>query len=152
MEALPTRQSSIALAPITADNWRDVTSLVVNADQTDLVPPNYVSLCEHQFYPASAIRCVLANHKVAGYIRYEFSPDTKRVSILLFMIDQACQGLGFGTKALNLLMAELRSQGVQSISLSTKTFAAVPPDDSPEHFFALSGFRKIDGDQMSVAL
>jgi hypothetical protein len=74
------------------------------------------------------------------------------------MIDQACQGLGFGTKALIRLQDQLVAQTTTlalveekaatnspittSIKVSTALFTKVHSDDSPEHFFASVGFSK----------
>ncbi|KAG0330138.1 hypothetical protein BGZ99_008001 [Dissophora globulifera] len=157
---LPSRQSTIALQDITVHNWAPVTRLFVNRDQTALVVPNLESLCEHQFYtPRSVVRAVVADtHTPVGYIRFQeqdsSEPYVKNNSaestdgegvyrLLSFMIDQACQGLCFGTKAMLLLQQELcRIQGFREIRVSTATFSTAHPDDSPEHFFAGLGFEK----------
>ncbi|KAF9431653.1 hypothetical protein BGZ76_011863 [Entomortierella beljakovae] len=59
------------------------------------------------------------------------------------MIDQACQGLGFGTRAMKLLQKYvLNLQGHQGIKVLMKSFETVHPEDSPEHFFVGLGFIK----------
>ncbi|KAF9094639.1 hypothetical protein BGX29_009430 [Mortierella sp. GBA35] len=163
----PTRQSFISLQEITTDNWKHIIRLVVNKDQLSLVTPNIESLCEHQFHlPHSIVKAIYADITPVGYIRIqredkpsqptndpttttstETAIPSSTYRIQCFMIDQACQGLGFGTKALVQLQDQLVAQteaaaGFKkvSITVSTLPFATVHPDDSPEHFFAGVGF------------
>ncbi|KAK3810819.1 MAG: hypothetical protein J3Q66DRAFT_350291 [Benniella sp.] len=163
---LPSRQSTVVLREVTANNWKAITELVVNREQLGLVPPNLESLCEHQFYtPKSIVRAIEADNVPVGYIRLHQEQEEQdqghdngtgdggaSSSIFLlrsFMIDQACQGLGFGTKAMLLLQEEIRgiSRGKAIVKVPTKPFAIVHPDDSPEHFLAGTGFRKDKGGQ-----
>ncbi|KAF8927948.1 hypothetical protein EDD21DRAFT_419560 [Dissophora ornata] len=146
--ALPSRQSAITLQDITARNWESITRLVVNRDQLSLVVPNIQSLCEHQFHaPHSLVRAIVADTTApVGYIRLQQDPEEPGQGVfqlLSFMIDQACQGLGFGTEAMLLLQKEMVNvPGFKGIRVPTKAFAGVHPDDSPEHFFAGLGFEK----------
>jgi hypothetical protein len=164
---LPSRQSTVALREVTTNNWKAITELVVNREQLGLVPPNLESLCEHQFYtPNSIVRAIEADNIPVGYIRLHQEQEKEQdqghdndarergasSSIFLlrsFMIDQACQGLGFGTKAMLLLQEEMRglSRDKAIVRVPTKPFAIVHPDDSPEHFLAGTGFRKSKGGQ-----
>lgn len=178
----PTRQSAITLQDITTDNWQRISRLVVNKDQLTLVPPNVESLCEHQFHlPHSIVKAIYADSTPVGYLRVQqvqedcapttvnattiSAATTDQISTLpgtyqmqCFMIDQACQGLGFGTKALVQLQGQLVSQSttpasvedkavtnsptITTIRVLTAPFATVHSDDSPEHFFASVGFTK----------
>lgn len=176
---LPSRQSTVTLNEITAENWGAITKLVVNREQLGLLPSNLESLCEHQFYtPRSIVRAIKADNIPVGYIRLQQeAEETTQIqgrdqdqvqdpdqdhgnasSVFLlqsFMINQASQGLGFGTKAMLLLQEEMRtrSRNVQHhrsnaiLKVLTKPFAAVHPEDSPEHFLAGLGFRKSKSDQ-----
>ncbi|KAF9134214.1 hypothetical protein BGX30_012010 [Mortierella sp. GBA39] len=178
----PTRQSTITLQDITNDNWQRIICLIVNKDQLTLVPPNVESLCEHQFHlPHSIVKAIYADSTPIGYLRVQrvqedctpaaVSATTISAAITdqiltlpgtyqmkCFMIDQACQGLGFGTKALVQLQGQLvalsttpasvqdkvvtNSPTTTTIRVLTAPFATVRSDDSPEHFFASVGFTK----------
>ncbi|KAF9413373.1 hypothetical protein BGZ94_000755 [Podila epigama] len=145
MVTLPSRQSVITLSVITSTTWEKITRLVVNRDQVSLVPSNIHSLCEHQFVPGSYVRAILADDTPVGYLRVnhvqetplqEHSPNVQKwAKMQCFMIDQACQGLLFGTRALTLLKNELKAQGFHALTVDTKPFATVHNDDSSEHFF-----------------
>ncbi|KAF9200830.1 hypothetical protein BGZ49_008936 [Haplosporangium sp. Z 27] len=164
---LPSRQSTISLQDVTLQNWKKISTLVVNKDQLDLVSPNLESLCEHQFHvPHSIVRAIVADNNIpVGYIRLQSQSQSQEprndiqqqqqqqeqeqpVFILLsFMIDQKCQGLGFGTKAMLLLQDEIiHHYGCKGIKLFTKPFDSIlHQEDSPEHFFAgLSFIKKKD--------
>ncbi|KAF9905752.1 hypothetical protein EC991_001355 [Linnemannia zychae] len=172
----PTRQSAITLQDITSTNWAHIIQLVVNKDQLTLVPTNVESLCEHQFHlPDSIVKAIYADSTPVGYIRLQQDKDNEQQQeqvvyrLQCFMIDQACQGLGFGTKALVALqdlleahsaaVARAEMSGAEtdysnnntvlatsiaaiSIKVSTIPFATVHSDDSPEHFFGGVGFTK----------
>ncbi|KAF9968157.1 hypothetical protein BGZ70_006277 [Mortierella alpina] len=146
--ALPSRHSVIKLRNITADNWGHIARLVVNKDQLGLVSSNLESLCEHQFHqPQSKVWAVYADNSPVGFIRLQRKQDensSRPVYFLkTFMIDQACQGLGFGTKAMRALREELLGHHMQQteIRVSTTQFATVRQDDSPVHFFTALGFE-----------
>ncbi|KAI1318708.1 hypothetical protein EDD11_006001 [Mortierella claussenii] len=160
--SLPSRQSIITLQGITVDNWTQITRLVVNKDQLELVAPNLNSLCEHQFYtPRSIVRAIVADATPVGYIRLQLEghmagedrhehgqvhKTNPLAHLLTFMIDQACQGLGFGTKAMKLLQREMvQREEPLGIKVLTKSFVNVHPDDSPEHFFTGLGFNQRGG-------
>ncbi|KAF9122985.1 hypothetical protein BGW39_009365 [Mortierella sp. 14UC] len=176
----PTRQSVITLQDITSTNWARIIHLVVNKDQLTLVPPNVESLCEHQFHPHSIVKAIYADTTPVGYIRLQQDKDNEQgheqgrvqdvYRLQCFMIDQACQGLGFGTKALVALQNQLKAHSAAvttaeklaaetnnsnnsaavattaasaiAIKVLTTSFATVHSDDSPEHFFAGVGFTK----------
>ncbi|CAO3565558.1 unnamed protein product [Mortierella alpina] len=146
--ALPSRNSVVELRDITADNWEHVTRLVVNKDQLGLVSSNLESLCEHQFHqPHSKVWAVCADNTPVGFIRLqrEQNENSSRPVYFLknFMIDQACQGLGYGTKAMGALREELLGTHTQQteIRVWTTHFATVRQDDSPAHFFTALGFE-----------
>ncbi|KAF9277716.1 hypothetical protein BGZ68_009061 [Mortierella alpina] len=147
--ALPSRHSVIKLRNITADNWGYIARLVVNKDQLGLLSSNLESLCEHQFHlPQSKVWAVYADHSPVGYIRLQQEQDRESsfpiYFLKSFMIDQACQGLGFGTRAMLALREELFGHRMQhgEIKVLTTHFATVSQDDSPAHFFTGLGFEK----------
>ncbi|KAG0032859.1 hypothetical protein BGZ82_006362 [Podila clonocystis] len=151
MDSLPSRQSTITLQDITADNWELVSRLVVNRDQLGLVPTNMHSLCEHQFVPGSVIRAVYADKVPVGYIRVNVVQ--KQGLLQCFMIDQKCQGLLFGTRAMILFKQELKDRGMVALTVNTKPFDVVTrKDDSPEHFFTGLDFQSEDEHQLVCVL
>ncbi|KAF9324798.1 hypothetical protein BG006_000222 [Podila minutissima] len=151
MDSLPSRQSVVTLQDITADNWEHISRLVVNRDQLALVPSNIHSLCEHQFVPGSVIRAVYADKVPVGYIRVNVVQTQGLLQCI--MIDQKCQGLLFGTRALALLKKELKDRGVVALAVHTKPFdVVVHKDDSPEHFFTGLGFQSAEEHQLVCVL
>lgn len=147
---LPSSQSVVTIRDITADNWEQVCALVVNKDQVQLLPSNLTSLCEHQFHtPQSIVRAIYADNIPVGYIRlFQLSSDTEEEGegegrsyrLLSFMIDQHCQGLGFGSRALKILLVN-DAIVLKSIRISTTTFSTARKEDSPAYFFETFGFQ-----------
>ncbi|KAG0287416.1 hypothetical protein BGZ96_008652 [Linnemannia gamsii] len=132
----------------------------VKAIYADSTPVGYLRV--QQVQEACATDATLTTITSASIITSSCA-NTDRKSTLpgtyqlqCFMIDQACQGLGFGTKALVQLQEQLVAQSTTSaiveekaaayslttttLKVSTALFAKVHPDDSPEHFFASVGF------------
>ncbi|KAI8352372.1 hypothetical protein B0O80DRAFT_499667 [Mortierella sp. GBAus27b] len=138
----------------------DAPRSIVRAIEADKVPVGYIRLVEQ--VDASSSSAQEEQHREQQQQRtsqeQEAPPrptDASRVFLLQsFMIDQTCQGLGFGSKAMSLLQEEIRNLGsghsktaAAVIKVLTKPFAVIHPDDSPEHFFSGSGFTKNDHGQ-----
>lgn len=135
---------------------------IVKAIYADSTPVGYLRV--QQVQEACATDATPTTTITSAFTTTSSCAITDRTSTLpgtyqlqCFMIDQACQGLGFGTRALVQLQDQLVAQSTTSalveekaaanntttsIKVSTTLFAKVHPDDSPEHFFASVGFSK----------
>lgn len=129
-----TRASAVTLRDITSENVRAVLFADVAANQRRFVAPNSVSLA--QAYLAGDVwhRAIYADDTVVGFVMAERlledeldlpmkgDPDLWR-----FMVDDRYQGLGFGGRALELTLAELRTwEGARNIWLSCVRGAGSP--------------------------
>ena len=134
----------ITLREVTADSVRAVTSLRVAPEQEAYVASNAVSIAQAYFHKEAWFRSVYAGNDLVGFVMLRDSTlldaDTRKpeISLWRFMIDQRFQKLGYGRRALQLVLAHARSRpGIMSI----QTSYVVGPH-GPRDFYLCSGFRQ----------
>jgi diamine N-acetyltransferase len=155
-----TRESVIELREITKDNLRAVLSLDVQGHQRRMVAANSVSLAQLTYAvntpePADAwARAIYAGETVVGLAQLEVIDETvagvrieRQPFLWRFMIDDRYQGLGFGRRALELVIDRART------SAATQDFytSAVPGIGSPYEFYRRAGFEDtgiVDDDEV----
>ena len=124
-----------SLREITKETVRLVTALDVGPDQGGLVAPNSVSIAEAHFEPKAWFRAIYAGEEPAGFAMVWRDPDEQAFYIWRFMVDARFQGKGVGRRALELLLDEARSDGVEEVTLSV-----VPGPHSAIEFYERCGF------------
>ncbi|MBL8514331.1 MAG: GNAT family N-acetyltransferase [Betaproteobacteria bacterium] len=144
---LPTREAKVTLREITRETVREVALLDVSESQIGLVAPNAFSIAQAHFSPEAWFRAIYAGDVPVGFAMMEdWSQVTDRapelydgepyVALWRFMIDQRFQGLGFGSKALALLIDVAKSKTYAS----TMVLSFVPEGPNAEPFYARHGF------------
>jgi diamine N-acetyltransferase len=146
---VPTRASTVSMREISIHDVRAVCMLDVGAGQDGLVAPNAVSIAQAHFSPDAWFRAIYADSMPVGFAMMEDwtqVPDRepklyageRYVSLWRFMIDHRYQGLGFGARAIQLLIARSRSRPqVKNMLLSF-----VPKENNPELFYQRFGFAR----------
>lgn len=144
---------SITLRPVTADNFDEVACLPLLADQRAYLAGNAYSIAEASFFPHLVTRAVYAGERPIGFMMYAKpapGDDSGEFGIWRFMISSDHQGKGYGRKALELLITEMRTHtGVRRISISY-----LPQNERAGRFYASFGFHEtgIDEDGEMVAV
>jgi diamine N-acetyltransferase len=133
----PRRGSVVSLREVTSETLRDVLRLKVAPEQERFVAPNSVSIAQAYFHRDNAwFRAIYAGDTPVGFVMVEDLPDKASYHLWRFMIDARYQGLGFGRRALELLMEHVRTRpGATHLSLS-----CVPAEDGPGAFYERLGF------------
>lgn len=132
----PTRDSLVTLREITADNVRSVIALETTPEQKQFVAPNAVSVAEAHFAPQSWMRAIYADETPVGFVLLRDDPDQAQYYLWRYMVGADYQGLGFGLRALQLVVEYVRSRpGATEMTLSY-----VPGDGCPRDFYARVGF------------
>ena len=150
--------SSIRLEQVTPDNIDAVCAVEVAVDQRHLVAPVSRSLAEAYVHPDAAWpRAIVDGDKVVGFVmafhdvQFDFDPKGRqRSGFWRLNIDKAQQGRGYGTFAVNAVLAEIRKRGHTS---ATVTF--VPGPTGPEGFYRSLGFQlteHLSGDETVAVL
>ena len=141
-EIAPTRQSTISLRPVTAETVRQICNLKVSEAQNRFVAPNAISIAQAYFEPKAWFRAIYADETPVGFVMLYDDPDEPTYYLWRFMIDARYQKLGFGQRAMDLLVEHVRTRpNAQALYLSCVPYSAEPPyNGSPEPFYARYGF------------
>ncbi len=136
------RDSQVSLREVTKQNARAVLFADVTGSQRRFVAPNAVSVAQGALAGDAWYRAVYADDTAVGFVMAAVIeqdelglPTGGDPNLWRFMIDEHYQGLGFGKRALDLTIAELRSWGGSNIWVG-----AVPGPGSPYEFYIRAGF------------
>ncbi len=134
----------VRLAEVTADNWRDVVALELDADQRDLVASNLYSLAEASFTPLARPRAIYAGTRLVGFLMYDAGDDNEpqRASIYRVMIDRQEQRQGYGRIALERALDEIRAlPGLATVSIY------YAPENPAKALYTSIGFVEVGRDE-----
>ena len=115
----------IELIPLSEENLQDCFALEVTEEQRQYIAPNADSWStakeNDEVARPFAIYC---DAKMVGFTMFAFEEDYEdpndRYWLWRFMIDKNCQGKGYGTAALSVIIRYFRDHGANNIRLSTK--------------------------------
>lgn len=132
--------STVALEPITDDNFKAVCELTVAPGQERFVAPNVWSLAEAYANQEYALpRAIVRDGEIVGFLMLEIDlTEEKGRSYWLWrlMVGADHQRQGIATAALALACGEVLSRGGTELYTSW-----VPGDGSPEPFYLGLGFE-----------
>lgn len=148
----PARDAVIALCEITKETLHPILKLEVVEHQKNFVAPNAVSIAQAYFEPESAwFRAIYADETPVGFVMVDDDPENEEYGLWRFMIDQRYQGLGFGRRALQLVIEHIKTRpGAKEFFTS-----CVPGDGSPCPFYEKMGFvytGEVDDDELVMRL
>jgi diamine N-acetyltransferase len=137
----------VQLREITFATVREVIGLRVSEQQSRYVAPNATSIAEGLLNPGGWLRAIYAADRPVGFAML-FDPkvpsaisrgplDAASVLLWRLMIDYAHQKRGYARNALDLLCAQARSVGADTLLTSY-----VPGEYGPEQFYLHYGFVK----------
>ena len=105
------KSKNINLKPVTAENWKDCADLELAPGQEDFLPSNLYSIAEAQFYPqASSLAIYSHQDLLVGYAMIGREVHSGKWKIFRLMIDRSHQSKGYGTAALEKLLARINRQ------------------------------------------
>ncbi|HJU86089.1 MAG TPA: GNAT family N-acetyltransferase [Gemmatimonadota bacterium] len=127
----------VTLREVTKENLRDVLLLDVAPEQRRFVASNAISIAQAHFHPEVAwFRAIYADETPVGFLMLEDRAGAPEVYLWRFMIDRRHQKLGYGRRALELVLEVVRSRpGTSALTLSH-----VPGDGNPAPFYQRLGF------------
>ena len=103
----------IRLISVTEDNWMDVASLSVKESQKEYVAPAIGILARGYVYRGCNVKIYAFDHDgtiVGTALVREFTDEPLGYDLQQFMVDARCQGKGYGSRALQLILDELRAE------------------------------------------
>jgi diamine N-acetyltransferase len=137
MDSFPSPNATVTLREITRETVRTICDLQVAPHQVGFVAPNAVSIAQAYFDPEIAwFRAIYADETPVGFLMLEDDADNEEYSLWRFMIDARFQGSGFGRRALELLIAHVKTRPGANALLTS----CVPGDGSPCPFYEKMGF------------
>jgi diamine N-acetyltransferase len=133
-----TRESIVSLSEVTAETVRLICRLDVSEEQKHHVAPNAVSIAEAYFEPKAWFRAIYADETPVGFLMLYDNPDKALYFLWRYMVDTRYQKLGFGKRAMDLLLEHVRTRpGAKELTLSCH-----PGEDGPEPFYRHYGFTR----------
>jgi diamine N-acetyltransferase len=130
------RNSTVSLREVTAETLRDICRLDVSEEQKHFVAPNAVSIAQAHFEPKAWFRAIYADESPVGFLMLYDDPEEPHYFLWRYMIDVRWQKLGFGKRAMDLLLEHVRTRpGARELTLSCH-----PGEDGPEPFYRRYGF------------
>ncbi len=131
-----TAHAEVSLREIDRDNVRTIIRLEVAPHQRAFVAPNAISLAEYAVTAKAWTRGIYADDEPVGYVLLSDDDEQPRYYLWRFMIDRRYQGLGFGRRAMDLVIDYVRGRpGATGLYLSY-----VPTPGGPEDFYKALGF------------
>jgi diamine N-acetyltransferase len=137
MAGAPTSESKVTLREITADTVREICYLSVREEQRQFVAPNSVSMAQAYFSKHAWFRAIYAGDTAVGFLMLEDQPEKPEYYLWRFMIDARYQGMGFGRKALEILIEYVKTRPNASELLTSVHVA----EGGPQGFYEKLGFR-----------
>jgi diamine N-acetyltransferase len=127
----------VSLRPVTKETARAIMALKVAPGQDRFVAPNAVSIAQAYFDREIAwFRGVYAGDEPVGFVMLEDDPAKGSYYLWRFMIDARHQRGGIGRRAIDLVIAHVRTRpGATELKTSV-----VPGEGSPGPFYEKLGF------------
>ncbi|MBD3235975.1 MAG: GNAT family N-acetyltransferase [Candidatus Eisenbacteria bacterium] len=133
----PSPDVGIELREIDAQTVRSICDLAVRQDQRRFVAPNAVSIAQAHFSPHAWFRAIYAGAEPVGFVMLEEQPEKPEYYLWRFMIDARYQNRGDGRRALELVVARVRT-----LPGATELLTSVhQAPGSPQPFYEKLGFR-----------
>lgn len=127
----------VTLRPVTKETARSIMALEVAPGQGRFVAPNAVSIAQAYFERDVAwFRAVYAGDEPVGFVMLEDDPARGSYYLWRFMIDARHQRGGIGRRAIELIIAHVRTRP----AATGLTTSVVPGEGSPGPFYEKLGF------------
>lgn len=131
------RTDAVTLREITAETVRSICRLSVRDEQRRFVAANAVSIAEAHFSDHAWFRAIYAGETPVGFLMLEDQPQKPEYYLWRLMIDHRYQNLGFGRRALALLIEHVRTR-----PSATELFTSVVQEEGgPQPFYESLGFE-----------
>ena len=132
----PTKDSVVTLREVTEDTVRTICNLSATEDQRRFVAPNAVSIAQAHFSKHAWFRAIYAGETPVGFLMLEDQPEKPEYYLWRMMIDARHQRLGFGRRAIELLVEHVRTRP-RAIELLT---SVAQEEGGPQAFYERLGF------------
>lgn len=136
----------ITLVEINGDNWEACAKLQVAESQVPYLPSNAYTVAESKFNAQIKLLGILLDQKMIGFAAYVLDDDDD-MNLYRYMIDKLYQGQGYGSKALDLLMSQIKKETMKDeiwLSLHPDNEAAIKMYENYGFRQTTTGFEETD--------
>ena len=136
----PGPESQVSLREITAETVRDICRLseTLTPPKKYMVAPNAISIAQAHFEPHAWFRAIYADETPVGFAMLYDGPEEQEYFLWRFMIAEPHHGKGFGRRALEQVIAYVRTRpGARALETSCGQGAG-----NPEGFYQALGFQR----------
>jgi diamine N-acetyltransferase len=133
-------ESSVSFREVTEETVVPICKLsdTLSEAQTKMVAPNAISIAQAHFNKYAWFRAIYANDTPVGFIMLYDNSEEPEYYLWRLMIAGPYQGMGFGARAIELLVDYVRTRpGVKELKVSCGEGEA-----SPEAFYTKLGFKR----------
>ncbi|MCR8644456.1 GNAT family N-acetyltransferase [Paenibacillus sp. N1-5-1-14] len=127
----------ISLQKVDKNNWRACMKLEVKPEQVNFVASNMFSIAQVQFLENFEAKAIYDAETLVGFTMFGKDEDDGNYWIHRLMIDEAFQGMGYGKKAIELIMEEVRQKDDRTDVL---LISYRPENDLARKLYAKVGF------------
>jgi len=127
----------VSLREVTGKTVIAITRLAVDKSQDGFVAPNAISFAQALFAPEAWYRAIYLDDTPVGFVMLERHPERHEYGLWRFMIAAPYQRSGYGRRALELVVEDLRASDPAATELVTSW---VPGEGGPEPFYLKFGF------------
>ncbi|MFD2167600.1 GNAT family N-acetyltransferase [Thalassotalea euphylliae] len=141
----------VNLQDITKDNWLDMIDLDITKEQEAFVALPAEAIAASKFYDYYVNRGIYLGNNPIGFIQYYPNFDDGKpneIFIDQLIIDKSIQGQGYGTKAVALVIDEIKQlKGFNAISI-----CYVEGHDVMKAFFERFNFKVVEQDEFDETI
>ena len=137
-------EAILSLREVTGETVRTICKLsdTLSDAQKRMVAPNAVSIAEAHFSEHAWFRAIYADDTPVGFVMLYIGPNDEQPPeeehfLWRYMIEGPHQGKGYGRRALQIVIDDLRAKGVKALLTSCGEGEA-----SPEGFYRSLGFER----------
>ncbi len=149
----PGSEAEVSLREITAETVRDICKLsdTLTPPKKYMVAPNAVSIAQAHFEEHAWFRAIYADETPVGFVMLYDDPEQQSYFLWRLMIAQHHHGKGLGRRAMELVLAYVRTRP-GAVTLETSCGQG---EGSPEGFYRKLGFErngKMIGEEVGLSL
>ena len=100
----------ISLRLIDQSNWEECIHLKLKKEQQSFIASNLYSIAEVQFLSDFAVKAIYCEEILVGFSMYGKAPEDGNYWVYRFMIDEKYQGLGYGKRAMQLIINDVQTK------------------------------------------
>lgn len=147
------KERFMKLIDITKNNWEKIVCLTTNKENMPTLCEEYVasnafSIVQAKYEETWITKAIKQDEKIIGFTMYGYCEEQKFYELCRIMIDKKYQGHGFGTKAIKMVLEEMKNiKNCKEVFLSTDS-----ENMRGKHIYEKIGFintgKKIDDEEL----